>query len=73
MLAGAARNQSLVKTSIDSCIDLQFHWIREAVSMKQLSIVYILTAEMAANGFTKGLPAPGSSEFCRMIGVSTGS
>ncbi len=50
-------------------IDVRFHWIREAVSMKQLKIIYIPTAEMAADGLTKGLPAPGFLEFRRMIGM----
>ncbi len=50
-------------------IDVRFHWIREAVSMKQLNIVYILTAEMADDGPTKGLAAPGFMEFRRMIGM----
>ena len=54
-------------------IDVRFHWIREAVSIKKLNIVYIPTAEMAADGLTKGLPAPGFSDFRRMIGMGTGS
>ncbi len=54
-------------------IDVLFHWIREAVSMKQLQTIYILTAEMAADGLTKSLPTPGFLEFCRMIGTGTGS
>ncbi len=35
-------------------IDVRFHWIREAVLKRQLNIVHIPTAEMAADGFTKG-------------------
>ncbi len=54
-------------------IDVRFHWIREAVSMKQLNIVYIPTGEMAADGLTKSLPASGFLEFRRMIGIDTGS
>lgn len=54
-------------------IDVRFYQICEAVSMKQLNIVNIPTAEMAAGGFTTGLPAPGFSEFRRMIGMSKGS
>ena len=54
-------------------IDVRFHWIREAVSMKQLNIIYIPTAEMAADGLTKSLPASGFLEFRRMIGIDTGS
>ena len=50
-------------------IDVRFHWIREAVSMKQLQIIYIPTAEMAADGLTKALPASGFLEFWRMIGM----
>ena len=53
-------------------IDVRFHWICEAVSIKQLNIVFILTAEIAADGLTKGLSTPGFSDFCRMIGMSTG-
>ncbi len=54
-------------------IDVRFHWIREEVSMKQLNIVYIPTAEMAADGLTKSLPASGFLEFRRKIGIDTGS
>ncbi len=41
--------------------------------MKQLNIVYILTAEMAADGLTKILPAYSFLEFCRMIGIDQSS
>ncbi len=54
-------------------IDVRFHWIREAVSMKQLQIIYIPTAEMAADGLIKSSPAPGFLEFRRIIGIGTGS
>ncbi len=54
-------------------IDVRFHWIREAVSMKQLNIVYIPRAEMAADDLTKSLPSSGFLEFRRMIGIDTGS
>ncbi len=54
-------------------IDVQFPWIREAVSMKQLNIIYILIVKMADDGLTKSLPASGFLEFCRMIGIDIGS
>ena len=54
-------------------IDVRFHQIREAVSMKQLNIVYIPKAEMAVDGLTKSLPASGFLEFRRIIGIDTGS
>ncbi len=41
--------------------------------MKQLNIVYIPTAEMAADGLTKSLPASGFLEFRRMIGIDKSS
>ena len=41
--------------------------------MKQLNIVYIPTAEMAANGLTKSLLAPSFLKFCRMIGIGKSS
>ena len=53
-------------------IDVRFHWIREAVSIKQFNIVYTPTAEMAVDNLTKGLPTPGFSEFRCMIGMCAG-
>ncbi len=41
--------------------------------MKQLNIVYILTAEMAADVLTKSSPAPSFLKFCRMIGIGKSS
>ncbi len=52
---------------------MQFHLIREAVSMKQLNIVDILTSEMAADRLTKSLPASDLLEFRRMIDIDKSS
>ena len=41
--------------------------------MKQLDIGYIPTAEMDADGLTKGLTAPIFAEFRRMIGIYAGT
>ena len=41
--------------------------------MKQLNIVYIPRAEMAADDLTKSLPSSGFLEFRRIIGIDTGS
>ena len=49
------------------------HWIREEVSMKQLNIVFIPIAKMAAEGLTKILPSSSFLEFRRMIGIDSGS
>ncbi len=54
-------------------LDVQYHWIRKAVSMKKLNIVYIPTTEMAADGLTKSLPTSGFLEFRCMIGIDKGS
>ena len=53
-------------------IDMQFHWIREDVSIKQINIVYISKIEMAADSLTKSLPAFGFFEFCRIIVIDEG-
>ncbi len=53
-------------------IDVRFHFIRAVLSMKQLNIVYIPTAEMAADGLTKSWSASGFLEFRRTIGINTG-
>ena len=50
-------------------IDVQYHWIRKAVSLRQPDIMYIPTTNMAADGLTKGLPTPAFIEFRRMIGM----
>ena len=68
-----AAGRSLSRPHCTKHIDVRFNWIREAVSIKQLNIIYISTAEMAADALTKGLPAPRFLEFRRMIGVGTGS
>ncbi len=54
-------------------IDVQFQWICKKLSMNQLNIVYIFTAEIAANGLTKSLTNSGFLEFRHMIGMDTGS
>ena len=50
-------------------IDVRFHWIRDAGSLRQLEIIYIPTEKMAADGLTKALPAPAFLKFRRMIGM----
>ena len=39
------------------------------MSMKQLDIVYISIAEIAANGLTKALLAPRFLKFCQIIRI----
>ena len=44
-------------------ISLWYHWICEAIEYCCIHVVYIPTGEMAANGFTKPLPAPAFEAF----------
>ena len=50
-------------------IDLQFHFIREAVEDNKLSVTYIPTEENMANIFTKALARPKFEGFVERLGL----
>ena len=45
-------------------IDIKYHYIRERVAAKELSVIHCATGDMTADTLTKGLPKPGF-ERCR--------
>ena len=51
-------------------IDVQYHWIREAVESDHINIEYVPTKEMAADRFIKPLPLQAFQAFLRLIGMS---
>ena len=51
-------------------IGVRYHWIREAIEYRRIHVVYIPTGKMAADGFTKPLPAPAFKAFLQMIGMA---
>ena len=50
-------------------IDVRYHWIPEAILMRQIKITHVPSKEMPADILTKALPAAAFREFCRMIGM----
>lgn len=52
-------------------LDIQWHFVREAVDSGAVDFVYVPTAAMAADGLTKLLDATKFKEFKRMIGLKS--
>ena len=51
-------------------IGIRYHCIREAIKYYWIQVIYIPTGKMAADGFTKPLPAPAFEAFLQMIGMA---
>ena len=50
-------------------IDIAYHFTRERVVSKELSVVYCHTSDMLADTMTKGLPRIQFQKFRDMLGV----
>ena len=50
-------------------IEVRYHWIREKVESKEITITYISTKEMVADGLTKALDPKPFRAFRTMIGM----
>lgn len=50
-------------------IELQYHWIRENVKSKEITITYISIKEIVADGLTKALDPEAFKAFWAMIGM----
>ena len=50
-------------------IDIQHHFIREVIEMKQVELEYCETGKMVADIFTKPLTKPKHVYFCKGMGV----
>jgi hypothetical protein len=51
-------------------IEIDYHFIRERVANKQLSIKFISNKDQVADGFTKSLPVKDLDEFKRNLNLS---
>jgi hypothetical protein len=52
-------------------IEVRWHWIREMVDRKKITLRYLPTSEMVADGLTKPLPAPAFNKFRTMLNLSS--
>jgi hypothetical protein len=52
-------------------IEMRWHWIREMMNRKKITLRYLPTSEMIADGLTKPLPAPAFSKFRTMLNLSS--
>ena len=50
-------------------IDIQQHWLRDAVTKQQLRVEWIPTTEMLADGFTKPLGDQKHQDFVQKLGL----
>ncbi|CCE34925.1 uncharacterized protein CPUR_08864 [Claviceps purpurea 20.1] len=50
-------------------VDIHNHWLRQEVSSGKISVKYVESAEMIADGFTKVLPANRWSGFLQQVGL----
>ena len=50
-------------------IDIKYHYVREKVAEKQLTIQHCATGDMLADTLTKGLSKPAFEKFCDAMGV----
>ena len=50
-------------------IDLQYHFIREAVDEKKIQVTYIPTKDNAVDIFTKSLAKPKFAKFIALLGL----
>jgi transposase InsO family protein len=51
-------------------VDIHRHWLRQEVQEKRITLEWVPTKEMLADGLTKPLGKQKHLEFCRMIGLS---
>jgi hypothetical protein len=49
-------------------IDIRFHYIRETVENRHITIIYCPTNDNIADIFTKALPRPKFEQFCATLG-----
>jgi hypothetical protein len=66
---GLLRNQEPVIRTKLRHVDIHQHWLRQEVQNGQISVDWIETARMPADGLTKMLPRNKHQEFCKMVGL----
>jgi hypothetical protein len=52
-------------------IEMRWHWIREMMNRKKITLRYLLISEMIADGLIKSLPAFAFSKFRTMLNLSS--
>ena len=50
-------------------VDIHNHWLRQEISSGKITVVYVQSAEMIADGFTKVLPVNKWDNFLRQTGL----
>ena len=50
-------------------IDIHNHWLRQEVQSGTITVQYIASSEMLADGFTKALPTAKWSSFLQQLGM----
>ena len=53
-------------------IDIRYHWVRDAIHRKLITVEYVSTREQAADGLTKALTVKAFLEFKKMVGMASG-
>jgi hypothetical protein len=51
-------------------IEMRWHWIREMIDRKKITLTYLFTNEMVADGLTKPLPVSAFRKFRIMLNLS---
>ncbi len=49
---------------------MDYHWIRDAVQLKELDVQYIASEENLADIFTKSVPKPRAMDLLRKMGMT---
>lgn len=50
-------------------VDIHNHWLRQEISSGKITVEYVQSAEMIADGFTKVLPVNKWDHFLRQTGL----
>lgn len=52
-------------------VDIHHHWLRERIQREEISILWVPTAEMTADGMTKALPPQKHARFIEQLGLTS--
>jgi hypothetical protein len=50
-------------------VDIHNHWLRQEVLRRSIQVIYVQSADMLADGFTKALPANKWAQFLSQMGL----
>ena len=54
-------------------VDIHAHWLRQEITNNTISIKWVPSAQILADGFTKSLPIQRQNDFVRLLGLVTKS